>query len=94
MQQSLSRWLVHSPMTDPRSLAAVVEEGLPDGVTALSRVVQGLIVHCAWLDRYGDSSAFGVVSRTTLPVEERLASLVKRDGRDLGRDPRVSRRHG
>lgn len=82
MQQSPSRWLVHTPMTDPASLAALVE-GLPDEITALNRVVQGLIVHCAWLKQYGDSSAFGIVSRTTLPVEERLAALVKHDGREL-----------
>jgi hypothetical protein len=69
-------------MTDPASLAALVE-GLPDEITALNRVVQGLIVHCAWLGHYGDSSAFGIVSRTTLPVEERLAALVKHDGREL-----------
>jgi hypothetical protein len=84
MQQSLSRWLVHTPMTDPASLAALIEE-LPDDITALSRVVQGLIVHCAWLERYGDNSAFGVVSRTTLPVEKRLASLLKRGKPDLRR---------
>lgn len=82
MQQSLSRWLVHTPMTDPASLAALVE-GLPDEITALNRVVQGLMVHCAWLKQYGDSSAFGNVSRTTLPVKKRLAALVRRDGREL-----------
>lgn len=42
MQQSLSRWLVHTPMTEPASLVTFVEE-LPDDITALSRVVQGLI---------------------------------------------------
>lgn len=69
-------------MTDPAGFAALVA-GLPDEIAALNRVVQGLIVHCAWLQHYGGSGAFGVVSRTTLPVEERLAALVGRDGREL-----------
>jgi Transglutaminase-like superfamily len=82
MQQSPGRWLVHTPMTDPASLAAPIEE-LPTEVAALNQVVQGLIVHCAWLSHYGDSSAFGFVSRTMLPVRERLMALVRRDGRKL-----------
>jgi hypothetical protein len=82
MQQSPNRWLVHTPMTDPAGLACLVD-GLPGDITALNQVVQGLIVHCAWLKQYGDGDAFGIVSRTTLPVEERLAALVTRDGCEL-----------
>lgn len=83
MQQSPDRWRVQTPMTNPASLTALLED-LPDDIIALNRVVQGLMVHCAWLEHYGDIAAFGTVSRTTLPVEERLAVLVKRNGRTLG----------
>lgn len=82
MQRSPGHWLAHTPMTDPAGLAALVE-GLPGGITALNQVVQGLIVHCAWLEQYGKASAFGINSRTTLPIKDRLAALVERDGREL-----------
>ncbi len=83
MQPSPSQWLAQTSMTDPSSYAALID-ALPDDVPALNDVVQGLIIHCAWLEHYSnDSRAFGTVSRTTLPVEERLASLVARDGRNL-----------
>ena len=55
----------------------------------LNRVIQGLFVHCAWLGNYGtDPSAFGSVSRTTLPVGKRLAALVEQDGKGLD-EPRA-----
>jgi hypothetical protein len=79
MQQSPGRWLVHTPMTDPASLAAPIEE-LPTEVAALNQVVQGLIVHCAWLSHYGDSSACGDGGRSlhealTLAESEARAAL-------------------
>jgi hypothetical protein len=84
MTQPPNRWLLHSPLTDPAGLAALVER-LPGEVAALNRVVQGLIVHCEWLEHYADdSSAFGNVRRATLPVKERLAALIERDRRELG----------
>jgi hypothetical protein len=76
-------------MTDPAAPLA----GLPVDAAALNRVVQGLFVHVAWLKHYDVYvSAFGAVSRTTLPVRERLASLIGRDGHDLMRKRQVTRR--
>jgi hypothetical protein len=62
MRQLPSRWLAHSPMTEPAGLAAFGAR-LADEVAALNRVVQGLIIHCAWREHSGDDSgAFGTVS--------------------------------
>ena len=78
-----SRWLAHTPMTEPATLASSFT-GLPPDVAYLNRVVQGLLVHCEFLGQYGDDpGAFGPVSRTTLPVKQRLAVLLERDGRQL-----------
>jgi transglutaminase superfamily protein len=81
--QSPSNWLVHTSMTQPAGLEPLFKN-LPADVTVLNRVVQGLLVHCAWLESYGtDLSAFGPISRTTLPVSERLTAMVERDGLSL-----------
>jgi hypothetical protein len=93
MQQSLDQWLVHTAMTDPAALADLID-GIPADVSALNHVVQGLIIHGAWLDHYAASSAFHNVSRTTLPVRERLAALVERDGRHLERRAPIRREVG
>jgi hypothetical protein len=81
--RSPSRWLAHTSMTEPAALEPLFKN-LSGDVAVLNRVVQGLLVHCAWLGSYGaDLSAFGPVSRTTLPVSKRLAAMVERDGRRL-----------
>ena len=78
-----SRWLAHTPMTDPAALSSSLEK-LPSDVATLNRVVQGLLVHGEWLGKYGvDRSSFGLVSRTTLPVKQRLAELLERERREL-----------
>jgi hypothetical protein len=70
-------------MTDPGAFSAAVER-LPCNVADLNRIVQGLLVHSEWLASYAnDLSAFGPVSRTTLPVQRRLAAVLERDGRAL-----------
>ena len=76
------RWLTHTPMTEPAVSAASLTR-LPSDVADLNRVVQGLLIHSDLLEKYGDPSAFGPVSRTTLPVKQRLAMLLERDGREL-----------
>jgi hypothetical protein len=83
MPRSPTSWLAHTPMTNPGGLVALVER-LPGEVASLNQVVQGLVVHCEWLKQYGDGrSAFGTISRTTLPVKQRLGTLIERDGREL-----------
>ena len=81
--QPPSRWLAHTPMTEPAALASLFTR-LPPDVAGLNRVVQGLLVHGDLLGKYGDDpGAFGPVNRTTLPVKQRLAALLERDGRAL-----------
>ena len=81
--QSPSRWLAHTPMTEPAAVALSFKRSSPD-VAYLNRVVQGLLIHGEWLERYGhDLSAFGPIGRSTLPVKQRLAVLLERDGRKL-----------
>jgi Transglutaminase-like superfamily len=85
------RWVGHSRMSDPRDHAAHIAE-LPANVAALSRVVQGLMVHVDWLDAYGASGdEHGAYSRTTLPVADRLADILAADPRPLHvpRSPRA-----
>ena len=73
-------WLAQTSMTEPGALARQCESH-PADVARLSRIVQGLLIHGERLALYGaDASAFGAVSRTTLPVGERLAALVASDG--------------
>ena len=92
--RSPSRWFAHTSMTEPAALEALFRN-LSADVADLNRVVQGLLVHCAWLGSYGaDLSAFGPVSRTTLPVSERLAAMVERDGRGLDARPPTQRAVG
>jgi hypothetical protein len=77
MQQTPARWLAHTPMTEPGAASPLIE-ALPAGVATLNRVVQGLLIHGAWLSHYADGSAFNAISRTTLPVQDRLAALAQR----------------
>jgi hypothetical protein len=80
---SVTRWLAQTPMTELAASSSLVER-LPSGVAELNRVVQGLLVHSAWLGSYTDDlNAFGPVSRTTLPVKQRLAAVLERSGRAL-----------
>jgi len=87
--ENVDRWISHSAMSDLGRYHDAVAE-LPNGVGALNRVVQGVIIHTDWLHAYGvDSSRFERVSRDTLPIAERLALVVDADGRELaaGRVP-------
>jgi len=80
---SPTRWLAQTPMTELAALSSSVER-LPSDVADLGVVVQGLLIHSAWLGNYTDDpDVFGSVSRTTLPVKQRLASVLERDRRQL-----------
>jgi hypothetical protein len=81
--ENVERWINHSAMSDTGPHAAAVAE-LPDGISALNGVVQGLIIHSDWLGAYGvRESKFDRVSRDTLPVAERLRLVLARDPRAL-----------
>ncbi len=90
--QPSSRWLTHTAMTEPAAPAALFTR-LPRDVAGLNRVVQGLLLHSELLAKYGDPSAFGPVSRTTLPVQQRLAILLGRNRRELNQS-RIPRERG
>lgn len=70
-------------MSDPAVYAGAIAE-LSSDVGDLACVVQGLLVHEAWLGAYGlDERDYREVSRATLPVAERLSRVVERDSRRL-----------
>lgn len=82
-QASQSFYRQHGPMSDPSRHAATVRS-LPDDLTSLIYVVQGLLLHSDQLSLYQLScDAFGAVSRQTLPVAERLDEVLARDPRPL-----------
>ncbi|TQV82208.1 transglutaminase [Denitrobaculum tricleocarpae] len=62
-------------MTSPGKYASAFD-ALPDDVSSLLTVVQGLFVHSDFLDIHGlAGSAFSTRSRETLPVEKRLDQI-------------------
>jgi hypothetical protein len=78
----LARWTAHSAMSDPAEYAQALAR-LPGGVGAMSRIVQGVLVHSDWLPAYGLEEGGKAISRRTLPVAERLGDIFERDARPL-----------
>ncbi|MGY8709673.1 transglutaminase domain-containing protein [Bradyrhizobium sp. 18BD] len=78
--------------TDPGAHATLIG-GLPLDIPALCRILQGLLIHEAWIERQGlDPALFSGQSRATLPVGRRLEQLVTIDPSPLGiARPAVSR---
>jgi hypothetical protein len=84
---NLRRWTDHTPMSDPAAHTSIVAE-LPSGIGALNSIIQGLLVHSDWLTVYGlDNADYRTVSRNTLPVADRLDTILGNDSQDL-RTPR------
>jgi len=71
----------HSETTDPGSFAAVLE-GLPTEPAALCRLVQGVLLHIFWAERYGASLSEERKQEVNLRRVERML------GRALELDPR------
>lgn len=71
------------PMTDPKDNARLFGD-LPNDIDGLRRVVQGLMVHIFWAERYGlglsDERKQEVQMR---PVGQKLARILELDGRPL-----------
>jgi hypothetical protein len=87
----VDRWTGHSRMSDPANYADCVA-AVPSAVSALNRVVQGLLIHSDWLSAYGvDERQLRSNSRKTLPVADRLADVLEDDPRPL-HVPRLPRR--
>ena len=80
------------PMTDPLDLAGLLE-GLPGTVPELVPVVQGLLVHIYWAERYGlvlpDERKAEVQIRD---VAAKLARICQLDDRPLGEPRPLERR--
>jgi hypothetical protein len=73
----------HSALTDPGAYAALIS-GLPPEIPVLCHILQGLLIHEAWIERQGyDAAAFADQSRATLPVSKRLDQLLAIDPRPL-----------
>src|ERR1700744_4655493 len=76
-------YAVHSALTDPGDYAALIS-GLPLDVPVLCRTLHGLLIHEAWIERYGLTQAtFAGQSRTTLPAAQRLEQFLAIDPRPL-----------
>lgn len=84
---SLAYYSAPGPMTDPGDWAGLLD-GLPGAVSEIVSVVQGLLVHIFWAERYGlalpDERKEEVQIRD---VAAKLARLCELDGRPLA-EPR------
>ena len=82
--EDIRRWIATDGMSDLEGFAALLDE-TPTNVAALSRIVQGLLVHCDWLPAYGlDESRVSPISRETLPVAQRLKQAFALDSSPIG----------
>jgi hypothetical protein len=81
--ENAERWTKHNLMSDPAGHIDLVAE-LPSDISALDRIVQGLLVHSDWLAAYGlDNADYRTVVRNTLPVADRFDAMLANDPRDL-----------
>lgn len=59
-------------------------QGLPDGISELCRIVQGVLIHLEWVSAYGVSAGdLACPSRETLSLSDRLRQLADADARSL-----------
>ncbi|QOZ48773.1 transglutaminase [Bradyrhizobium sp. CCBAU 53340] len=73
----------HSALSDPGAHAGLISD-LPLDIPALCRILHGLLIHEAWIERQGfDPATFAGQSRATLPVSKRLDQLLAIDPRPL-----------
>lgn len=88
--EDVEKWIGHSRMSDPAHHAAAIAD-LPSAVDLLADIIGGLLIHADWLSAYGlDETQFATVSRTTLPIADRLDQVAIRDGQafHIARPPR------
>ncbi|MBR0833808.1 transglutaminase domain-containing protein [Bradyrhizobium manausense] len=80
---TLDDYASHSPLSDPGVHAGLISD-LPLDIPAVCRILHGLLIHEAWIERQGfDPAAFSGQSRATLPVSKRLDQLLAIDPRPL-----------
>jgi hypothetical protein len=71
------------PMTDPRKCASLFE-GLPTTIPALCQVVQGLLIHIFWAERYGVTLSEARKQEVQIrPVSRKLARIRELDDQPL-----------
>ena len=79
-------------MTSPGEHAELFRE-LPSDVPALCRVVQGLLLHVHWAERYGYKvPAERVAEVSVRPADQMLARILELDPRPLSRERPLERR--
>src|SRR4030042_5124338 len=71
------------PMTDPKQYANLFE-GLPTTIPALCQVVQGLLIHIFWAERYGLALSEERKQEVQIrPVSRKLARIRELDDHPL-----------
>ena len=83
MNDDLRFFATHGPITRPGNLASLFDD-LPGDVASLARVVQGLVLHIFWAERYGVSHAPERKTEVQLRyVERQLKRIRELDPRPL-----------
>jgi transglutaminase-like putative cysteine protease len=89
---NLDRYLSPGPLTDPRHFAPLLAN-LPPALPELCQVVQGLMIHVFWAERYGtsvdDVRAEALQHRS---AAWKLGRILELDARDLITPRPVDRR--
>jgi hypothetical protein len=83
MTNPIDYYATPGPLTEPGRYGVLLD-GLPSDIPALVRLVQGLIIHVFWADRYGvelDDARRGEVQLRA--VDKQLARLMELDPRPL-----------
>ncbi len=83
MPAPLDYYASPGPMTDPKQYASLFE-GLPTTIPALCQVVQGLLIHIFWAERYGLTLSEERKQEVQIrPVSRKLARLRELDDQPL-----------
>jgi hypothetical protein len=83
MENLLAYYASPGPMTDPKEYGTLFA-GLPSGVTALADVVQGLLLHIFWAERYDVILSEERQQEVQIrPVDQKLARILELDDRPL-----------
>jgi hypothetical protein len=83
MENLLAYYASPGPMTDPKDYGTLFA-GLPSGVAALADVVQGLLLHIHWAERYGVTLSEERQQEVQIrPADQKLARILDLDDRPL-----------
>jgi hypothetical protein len=83
MENLLAYYASPGPMTDPKEYGTRFV-GLPSGIAALTDVVQGLLLHIFWAERYDVILPEERLQEVQIrPVDQKLARILELDDRPL-----------